>query len=102
MAAGVTTPEEGRSVLLQLASRLAERTADLVFLKMSTEPGWEGESLRRLIDVCLDGHARAIAETLHAFGGSLDEAEALGEAATEGFYSRLGQLAGASAVGGCA
>lgn len=98
MVCGVTTAAEGRAVLQHMARRLAEGTADLVFLKVQTEPGWQGESLRRLIDACGEGHGQAIAETVHAFGGTVDEGLAMADAAASSFHARLRRLMEGSIV----
>jgi predicted RNase H-like HicB family nuclease len=91
--------DEGLALLLETTQTLARHMAELVFLKVQTEPGWTPDEARGLAERALDGHARAIAESVHANGGSLQLADQLGVAAFDAFRERLAEL-GTSRLGG--
>lgn len=95
-------PGEALELLIETTQVLARHTAELVFLKLQTEPGWTPDEARGLSEKALDMHAKAIAEAVHAQGGSLDLALQLSDAAFEAFRSRLVELAISQGDGGAA
>ncbi|APX85110.1 hypothetical protein BV511_10580 [Methylorubrum extorquens] len=94
--------DEGLALLTETTQTLARHMAELVFLKVKTEPGWTADEARGFAERALDGHARAIAESVHAHGGSLELALQLGEAAFAAFRERLAELGTSQADGGTA
>lgn len=98
----VTTREQALASLVQTVSVSAQHLADLVFLKLSTEPGWTSDEARGLAERALDGHAQAIAQTVHGLGGTADLALQLGAAAFDAFRNRLVELHASQGVGGVA
>ena len=84
--------DEGLAILSETTRTLACHMAELVHLKVLTEPGWKPDEARKLAERALDSHARVIAETVHEHGGAMELAVHLGEVVFDAFRDRLAEL----------
>ena len=100
--ANVATIKDGLAILTDLMADQGRRGADVVFLKVNGEEDWTLETAQQLADYWVHSHLNAIVETVHAWGGTRDMAEAMAEAAVTAFGKRLQELAGAFGPGGMA
>ncbi|MGE7152323.1 hypothetical protein ACQKJ1_01100 [Methylorubrum rhodesianum] len=101
-ADAIESLDEGLALLTETTQTLARHMAELVFLKVQTEPGWTPDEARGLAERALDSHARVICESVHENGGSLDLALQLGDTAFEAFRGRMAELELSQVDGGAA
>ena len=99
---GLDYVPDGFGMLIELITALANDNAETVFFKVQTEPGWSQEEAQALADKAIHDHVLAIADTVHANGGTIEMAQDLGKVAAMAYGSRLGELAASYAQGGAA
>lgn len=89
-------------LLSDLTMELARNNAEFVFFKTQTEPGWTAETAQALADRFIHDHIIAIADVLHANGGTVDMAQDLAQVAATAYGTRLAELSVGHGQGGVA
>ncbi|MGH1571758.1 hypothetical protein ACRAWG_15105 [Methylobacterium sp. P31] len=64
-------------LLAEFTIALGRDSGEHVFFKVQTEPGWTQEEAQALADKSIHGHVIAIADTMHAHGGTIEMAQDL-------------------------
>lgn len=99
---GLDYVPDGFGVLTEMIVALARDNAETLFFKVQTEPGWTQEEAQALADKAIQDHVLAIADTVHANGGTIEMAQDLAKVAATAYGTRLAELATSYREGGVA
>lgn len=94
--------DDPMGLLVDFMTALSRDIAETVFTTVQAQPGWTQGEAQALADQSLHEHILIIADTMHAYGGTVEMAQDLARVSAIAYGTRLAELSSACGHGGAA